>query len=281
MHAMDDELDIRKMGGLYKVMKPTAIMMSIASVALAGIYPLAGFFSKDKILEVAFGNGHMIIWLVLLVTAGLTAFYSFRVVMMVFFGEERYKNPELKSPNGNHFHPHEMPKFVLFAISPLILLAVVSGFFEHSYHEFVSHILPMNMPHVDHGMLMGLIAITLTVASSGIIFAIYKYSRGGFSDKWQDNFFYKLFINQYYIPQAYNKIFVNGYMALSKFAWKVVDQKMVDFTVDLIGNTVLSIGRVLKTHHTGNLSHMLRLMAYGLVFMVLFAVLLLQFRQGV
>ena len=83
MHAMHDELDIKKMGGLYKPMRATAIMMILASIALAGIYPFAGFFSKDKILEVAFGTHHYILWAVLLVTAVLTAFYSFRLIMLV------------------------------------------------------------------------------------------------------------------------------------------------------------------------------------------------------
>lgn len=279
MHAMDDELDIRKMGGLYKAMKPTAIMMALASIALAGIWPFAGFFSKDKILEVAFGDGHMIIWLILLITAGLTAFYSFRVIMMVFFGEERYHDQV--SPNGNHFHPHEMPRYVLIAISPLILLAVIAGFFEHTYHGFVSKVLPMNMPHVDHNTLYALIAVTLGVALSGILFAVYKYSRGGFSERWQKRACYKLLSNQYYIPQIYSKVFIDGYAALSRFAWKVVDLKLVDFAVDAVANTVIAMGRAMRAHHSGNLSQMLRLMSLGLAVLVLFAVLLLQFGQGV
>ena len=84
MHALNDEINIKNMGGLYKHMKGTAIIMIIASLALAGIFPLAGFFSKDLILEVAFGSQSFIIWTVLFVTAGLTAFYSFRLIMYVF-----------------------------------------------------------------------------------------------------------------------------------------------------------------------------------------------------
>ncbi len=280
MHAMDDELNIKKMGGLYKVMKPTAIMMAVASVALAGIYPLAGFFSKDKILEVAFGDGYMIIWLVLLITAGLTAFYSFRVVMLVFFGEERYKNRELTSPNGNHFHPHEMPIYVLIAMSPLMILAVISGFFEHAYHEFVSEVLPMNMPHLESGTLYALIAITLATSLSGIALAVYKYSRGGFNPRWENNFFYKLFSNQYYIPNIYNAVFIQGFGGLSRFAWRVIDQKIIDLLVDVVARIVMFTGRGMQSHHTGNLSQMLRLMGLGLVVMVLMAVLLLQIGQG-
>ena len=119
MHAMDDELDPFKMGGLRKSMKGTFIMMTLASVALAGLYPLAGFFSKDAILEVGFVEHHYVIYTVLLLTAGMTAFYSFRLVALIFHGEERYK--------VFGFHPHEAYKFVLIAMSPLAVLAVIAG----------------------------------------------------------------------------------------------------------------------------------------------------------
>jgi len=91
MHAMDDELDLFKMGGLKKAMKGTYIYMGIASLALAGIPPLAGYFSKDAIIETAFNEGSYILWFGLVFTAGLTAFYSFRQVFLTFEGEERYK----------------------------------------------------------------------------------------------------------------------------------------------------------------------------------------------
>ena len=111
MHAMDDEINIKKMGGLKKHMPQTALIMTIASVALAGIFPLAGFFSKDLILEVAFGTHSYILWTVLWITAGLTAFYSFRLVMYVFYGTEKYDH-ESK-------HPHETYTFVIAAMTPL------------------------------------------------------------------------------------------------------------------------------------------------------------------
>ncbi|MDU9799651.1 proton-conducting transporter membrane subunit, partial [Helicobacter pylori] len=90
MHAMEDNLDITKMGALYKPMKITAIFMIIGSVALCGIYPFAGYFSKDKILEVAFGMHHHILWFVLLIGAIFTAFYSFRLIMLVFFAPKQH-----------------------------------------------------------------------------------------------------------------------------------------------------------------------------------------------
>jgi len=133
MHAMHDELDIRKMGGLHKEMKATSYIMIIASLALAGIFPLAGFFSKDKILEAAFYSDATVLWAILWITAGLTAFYSFRLVMKIFFGKANY---------SEELHPHEAKSFVIAAMIPLAILAVIAGWFEHSFVEFVTKILP-------------------------------------------------------------------------------------------------------------------------------------------
>jgi NADH-quinone oxidoreductase subunit L len=121
MHAMDDELDIFKMGGLKKAMNWTYIYMGVASLALAGIPVFAGFFSKDAIIETAFNEGTYVLWAILVLTAGMTAFYSFRQVFLTFHGKARYDESTL--------HPHEMYKFVLIAMSPLALLAVIAGFF--------------------------------------------------------------------------------------------------------------------------------------------------------
>lgn len=261
MHAMEDELNIKKMGGLYKPMKATAILMVIASVALAGIYPLAGFFSKDKILEVAFAEHHMILWGVLWITAGLTAFYSFRLVMLVFFGKEEYKNYGL--------HPHETYKFVLIAMSPLAVLAVVAGWFEHSFYDMITHKLPPYHPHVDDGTVYMLIAVTSLMAAGGILFAIFKYKNGGFSKKWEERPCYKILKAQYFIPDLYENMICKPYLKLSQFAWKEIDLKVVDATVDFIAKVALKTGQC-NSHamHTGNLSKMLRWMAVGLVMLI-------------
>ena len=97
MHAMEDNLDITKMGALYKPMRITAVFMIIGSVALCGIYPFAGYFSKDKILEVAFGMHHHILWFALLIGAIFTAFYSFRLIMFCVFAPKQH---EINHPHG-------------------------------------------------------------------------------------------------------------------------------------------------------------------------------------
>ncbi|WP_281951992.1 NADH-quinone oxidoreductase subunit L [Nitrosophilus kaiyonis] len=257
MHAMDDELNIFKMGGLGKTMKWTAIMMIIASLALAGIYPFAGFFSKDKILEVAFDSHHYILWFMLWAGAGMTAFYSFRLVMLVFFGEERYKK--------FGFHPHEAYWYMLLAMAPLAILAIIAGFFEESFEHFVTMILPEYHFHTHGIATVALIGVTTLIALSGIIFAVYKYSTGGFSPKWKETFIYKLLFNQYYIPIIYEKVFAKPYKELSQIAWKELDLRVVDATVDFIANVIYKSGFKGRVVQSGNLSNMLRWMVIGLI----------------
>jgi NADH-quinone oxidoreductase subunit L len=267
MHAMHDELDIKKMGGLYKPMRGTAIMMILASVALAGIYPFAGFFSKDKILEIAFGTHHYVLWATLLITAVLTAFYSFRLIMLVFFGKENYKE---------HFpslNPHEAYWYMLAAMAPLAILAVIAGFFEHSLTTLLEKIMPILHPHMSTDTAMALIAVTTVAVVCSIAFTVYKYNKGGFSKELENSFFYKLFYNQYYIPEFYNKFLVAPYTKLSEFAWKKIDLKIIDLVVDTIALVIYKSGERSRYIQSGNLSSMLRWMVFGLLILIIFAAL--------
>ncbi len=263
MHAMHDELNIKKMGGLYGSMKATAILMSIASVALAGIYPFAGFFSKDKILEVAFNEGAYFLWFALFIGAGLTAFYSFRLVMLVFFGEKKYE--------ALGVHPHEAHKFVIYALLPLGLLAIVAGFLEHSFEGFVTRTLSEYKIEIPHDIEGFLIAATLGIATLGILFAIYMYRKGGFSKSLEERFCYKLLINQYYIPKIYELYIMRPFTALSHLLWKNIDLKIIDFMVDSIARSIYNTGERSRKMQSGNLSDMLRWMVAGMVILFILA----------
>ncbi len=266
MHAMDDELNIKKMGGLGDKMKWTMIIMTIASLALAGIYPFAGFFSKDKILEAAFSEHAYILWAMLWIGAGMTAFYSFRLVMLVFFGEEKYKR--------YGFHPHEASALMLWAMAPLALFATFGGFSEHKFFHFVTEFLPKFEPEIEpHFMSYVLIVITLGIAISGILYAVYKYSTGGFSKEVEEYPVYKLLANQYYIPDFYDKCIVKPYMAISAFLWQKIDVAIVDMTVDAIARVLYKSGDKARAMQSGNLSNMLRLMVFGLLVLLLLAVI--------
>lgn len=267
MHAMDEELDIRKMGALHNKMKATSIIMTLASLALAGIFPLAGFFSKDKILEVAFNSNATVLWAILWITAGLTAFYSFRLVMKIFFGEQNYSNEE--------HHPHEAKNFVIAAMIPLAVLAVIAGWFEHSFVEFVTKVLPTwEAEHINHSTSWILILVTSAVAIFGILVAVFKYKNGGFSKSWEETSIYKLLSNQYFIPKFYEVAISKPYYKFSVWAWKTIEIKLIDASIDGLAHFVNKLGVKARPIQSGNLSSSLRLMALGLILGLIFALVL-------
>jgi len=267
MHAMHDELDIFKMGGLKKAMKWTYIYMGVASLALAGIPFFAGYFSKDAIIETAFNEGTIVLWAILVVTAGMTAFYSFRQVFLTFEGDERYK--------AFGIHPHEMYKYVLIAMSPLVLLAVIAGFFQGSYEHFVTKLLPeYHMSEHTHHLagLLGLVVLIFAVG--GIVLAYKKYYRGLQRDEALESTpLYQLLANQYYIPKFYEAFITKPYAMLSEIMWKEIDMKIVDTAVDGIAKFLYKSGDSSRKMQTGNLSNYLNWMAVGSVLLLVVAVI--------
>ncbi|MEA1953099.1 MAG: NADH-quinone oxidoreductase subunit L [Campylobacterota bacterium] len=269
MHAMHDELDIFKMGGLKKVMRGTWIYMGIASVALAGLPIFAGFYSKDAIIETAFNEGTYILWFMLVVTAGMTAFYSFRQVFLSFHGEERYK--------ALGFNPHEMYKFVLVAMAPLAVLAISAGWFMGDYKAFIYGGLPAyEMSDHTHHIAWLLAIVVVIVALSGIALAYYKYARTGANafkrdEKLENSFIYKLLKNQYYVPKFYEEFLTKPYAIISEKLWTTVDMKIVDATVDGIAKFLYNTGDGTRKMQTGNLSNYLNWMAVGAVLLLVIA----------
>ncbi len=265
MHAMDDELDIFKMGGLKKAMRWTYIYMGLASLALAGIPFFAGFFSKDAIIETAFNEGTFVLWVILVLTAGMTAFYSFRQVFLTFHGKERYDKATI--------HPHDMYKFVLIAMAPLAILAAIAGFFMGGYENFVTKLLPeYHMSEHTHHIAWLLGLLVLVVAVSGIVLAYRKYANGLKRDEDLENsFIYKLLANQYYIPQFYEEFITKPYAMLSEHMWKDIDMKIVDTTVDGIAKFLYKSGDGARKMQTGNLSNYLNWMAVGAVILLVVA----------
>ncbi len=267
MHAMHDELDIFKMGGLKKYMRWTYIYMGVASLALAGIPVFAGFFSKDAIIETAFNEEAYVLWGMLVVTAGMTAFYSFRQVFLTFAGVPRY--------DTHHLHPHDMYRYVLIAMSPLALLAVFAGFFKEEFEAFVTHLLPSyHMSEHTHHLVGLLTVIVLGFAIGGIYLAYKKYYNGLKRDeKCENSFIYKLLVNQYYIPHFYEEFIAKPYTMISQKLWQEVDMKIVDAIVDAIAYFFYNSGDVTRRMQTGNLSHYLNWMAAGTAVLLLAAVL--------
>ncbi|MCX2682659.1 NADH-quinone oxidoreductase subunit L [Campylobacter sp. MIT 21-1685] len=255
MHAMNDNLDIKKMGGLYKTMKITAIFMTIASLALAGIYPFAGFFSKDLILEYAFISFHHGIFLVLLITAFLTAFYSFRLLMLVFFTEQRH-----------HLHPHEASKIALFAMSPLVILAIIAGFFEHSFFEYVS----IKLVFID-AQTFSVVILSIVFAVLGVIISILAYQKSWFKESIEKNTIHKLLSNDYYIPQLYHRFLVQKYESLCTI-FKHCDVYIFDAIVEKIACYITLLSRKIIVPNSLSLMLYFLIGSFGLLLFLVWVV---------
>lgn len=257
MHACNDELNITKMGGLYRALKATFVFMLVASLALCGVFPFAGYFSKDLILESAFYSEHFGVWVILLIGAFFTAFYSARLLMLVFASSKQVQQSSQ--------HAHEAPNLMLFAMLPLAILSVVAGFFEEIFAEHLAFLSKVslqssNFPHYY------LIAITTVVVLGGIVFAINKY-KNGFSES-KTNALYNLLLNQYYIPQLYEKCIIIPYQKIATFLWQHIECKVIDSIVDSLGRFLTKSGECGKAMQSGDLSQSLRLMVFG-VFVLL------------
>lgn len=269
IHAMGGEQDITKMGGLGKKMKITYVTFFIATLAISGIPPFAGFFSKDEILSAAFAQSP-VLYILGFGGALLTAFYMFRLMAMTFKGKFR------GTPEQEH-HLHESPAMMTI---PLIILAVLSAFggflgvpelflkdgnlignflspvFEHS-KQFITTKEPG--PQTDLILLVVSSVLIIVVA----IWAWNKYKK--YTTEAAESGFGKLISNKFYVDEIYDAIFVKPYRWLSGFLNNVFDRRGVDGIVNGVGKTVNYGSRQLRLLQSGRVGSYLLLMVIGLL----------------
>ena len=237
IHALSGEQDMRKMGGLRKKMPWTFWTFIVATVAICGIPPFSGFFSKDEILWLAYSSHHgsTALWLVLWIGAAVTAFYMSRLVFLTFFGEPR--DPHL------HDHAHESPAVMYI---PLVLLAVgaaligfvggpaslgLTNHFEH-FLEPVLGALPHGDHHGSHTTEYIFMGLSVAVAFTGILLAWWLYLRAkelpkSLAQKYAR--LYDLVYNKYYVDEIYDALFVKPIQRGSeKILWKIFDAGFID-----------------------------------------------------
>ncbi len=268
MHAMSDELDMRKMGGLYSKMKITAWTFIIGALAISGIPPLSGFWSKDEILSKAYASGNIGIWALGAATAFLTAFYMFRLIFMTFFGESRVE-PEVEP------HVHESPRIMTV---PLVILAVFSviagwvGMGEHSpLHSFLERaIVPQAEVGAGFALLSegALIAISVLLALAGIglayIIYIKRYIKPEeIADRAGD--LYILVANKYYVDEIYNALILAPFRGFATFLANVFDMWIIDGIVNGVGLFVRGFSAVLKRVQSGYIQNYALAMVLGTV----------------
>jgi NADH-quinone oxidoreductase subunit L len=167
MHGMNDEVDMRKYGGLFKYMKVTSITFIFGYLAILGIPPFSGFYSKDKIIEAAFSKGGTSGWILggaALLGAAITAFYMTRMVLMTFFGEKRWQ-PDAE---GHEPHPHEAPANMTIPMVVLAFGSVGAGFLFSMGSSFVNWLEPV-VGHEEGTLPSGLNSATLSMVTLGVV----------------------------------------------------------------------------------------------------------------
>jgi len=216
IHALHHEQDMRKMGGLRKAMPITFITMLVSSLAIAGIFPLSGFWSKDEILMVAFHESP-VLWVIGSIASILTAFYMFRLMYLTFFKEFR------GSEEQKH-HLHESPALLTFPLIVLAILAAIGGLLSLPGHSWLNHYLEplFAKAHEAHHlgtteyMLMG-IAIVGALVGIGIAYAKYIKQAQVPEEDEKITGFSKVLYNKYYVDEVYDAIIVKPINLLSRF----------------------------------------------------------------
>ncbi len=271
IHAVGGEQDMRKMGGLKSYIPVTFATMGIATLAIAGIPPLAGFWSKDEILWKAY-QANWVIWLVGIVTAFITSFYMFRLLFMTFFGEYHGSQVDAHGRvshghgHDNHAHgePHESPMVMLVPLMILAVLSLVGGLV--GWHNHFEHFLApvFGSAAVAEGagesasrstelLLMG---ISVVVAFLGLWLAYVLYvSKPYLPQRIADrlNGLYEAVINKYYVDELYARLFVKPLVdGSTHILWQGVDRKAIDDTVNNAADGARHVSDEVRHMQSGN-----------------------------
>ncbi len=279
MHAMSGELDMRKMGGLRKKTPITYWTTFIACLAIAGVPGLSGFFSKDEILWMAFSKYNSFwFWAIGAITAGMTAFYMFRMFFSTFHGECR-ADEEVKH------HIHESPKVMTVPLMILAVLSIIGGYvgvpgllggsnhiekwlepvFGHHAAPAAAHAGGFNIistafassggaAGADHGMEMQLMIGAVIIGLLGIFIAWLFYVKNpNLPKKFVEKFhgLFTLVHNKYFIDELYGFIFVRGLLKLGRFCKDFFDEMIVDGIVNGIASLLAGVGGIIRKVQTG------------------------------
>jgi NADH-quinone oxidoreductase subunit L len=272
---MDGEQDIRKMGGLSKKMPITYITFLLATLAISGIPPFSGFFSKDLILNNAF-ESNLIVYALALFGALLTCFYMFRLLYLVFFGQQR-----LASAN-----PHESPKVMTIPLMILAVLSVFGGFInipalfggDSTFLTYLqTTIFSKSMEELSAITEIGLIVGSLILLSLVILFAYNTYVRKAkvpSGDEVTRSFIGNIVYHKFYFDEVYAFVFEKPFGFLSDFFFNKIENKVIDPIVDGVGTISLKLGNITRTLQQGNISFYLFAMVLGILLFIGFILII-------
>lgn len=265
IHAMHEEQNILKYGGLKKYMPTTSKVFLIGSLAIAGFPGFSGFFSKDEILWHSYANGGIIFWVIGVITAALTAFYTFRLFTLTFLDKPRF--------DVSKIHPHESPKVMTMPLIILAFLSIVGGFigvpefiFGEGSNKFAlwidpvfekAKILSFHGHHIEHSHITELIlmSIAIIISLSFMYFAYKMYTdKKELAQKIANRYkiTYAVLQNKYFVDEMYEAIIVNPIVILSeKFLWKINDVKIIDGFINYLADLVEKISSSVKRMQFG------------------------------
>ena len=279
IHAMGGEQDIRNMGGLKKYISVTHITFLLACLAIAGMPPFSGFFSKDEILAAAFesnGKGGVVLWGVGVLTAIMTAFYMFRLYAMTFLGKFR-------GTHEQEHHLHESPKAMTIPLIILAILSVIGGWigipevFMHGGHRLQAFLAPVfaqsnaltekhALSHATEYMLMG---VSVGAALIALIYAWTKFSKYQKTDT-EETGLGKVLANKWYVDELYDAIIVKPILSIAKYFNNIFEKKGIDGFVNGVGKAVNYGSRQIRLLQTGQVGTYVLMMVLGiLVFFII------------
>ncbi len=239
IHALGGEQDLRHMGGLRSKTPITFATLLCAAVAIAGVPPFSGFFSKDEILLAAHHHAPWMYW-VGVVTAGMTAFYVFRAIFLAFFGEPR-----------SHQHAHESPPSMTGPLVVLALLSLGGGFLA------VPRFLEPVFGAADSQHEASLVVVSVAAGLIGIAIAYLFYvGRPGLADAFVARVagLYRLVYNKYFVDEVYNAVVVQPTVRGSRtLLWRGIDAGLIDGSVHGIGARARDLGQLLRLLQSGNI----------------------------
>lgn len=272
IHAMHHEQDMRKMGGLAGKMKITHITMLIGCIAIAGIPPFSGFFSKDEILAAAFSK-NIVFWILGVLGAAMTAFYMFRLYAMTFRGNFR-------GTEEHEHHVHESPAAMTIPLVILAVLAVIAGFwgiptvFAENAHKLSNFLAPIfetsskiaEHHHPDHSTEYMLMGISVAIALAMAIYAWRRFSKRPETE--EPSRLGKIMANGFYINEFYNAAIVNPIMKFSRFLNVHIEKKLIDWVVNGFGRLVQYGGRQMRWMQSGQVGNYILLMVIGMLLLL-------------
>jgi NADH-quinone oxidoreductase subunit L len=281
IHALSGEQDIRNMGGLRKYLPITFLTFLIGTLAISGIPPFAGFFSKDEILAHAFAD-NKIVWGVALLASLLTSFYMFRLFFLTFSGKTRASDEVMH-------HIHESPKSITIPLMVLAALSVLGGLMgvpevlggSNWIGEFLSPVFApaysiLELHHLDHSTeyLLMAVVVALTLVMIGIAYVFYvKQAKVPVKEGSSLNGLHQLIYKKYYVDELYNAIIVKPLFWMSSKLEIIIEKSGIDKLVNLSGNVVVEGSKASRWLQTGNIGFYIFAMVIGIMLMLVFVVL--------